>query len=99
MREFVDSLSAEEAARLTYDLHLLEEFGLALGMPHVRPVRGKLWELRSGGRIQRRVLYAAVQGRRIVLLHAFTKKTPRTPPNEIIVAQRRFADYRKRFGE
>jgi phage-related protein len=98
VRDYADSLSAEEAARLTYDLNLLAEFGLDLGMPHVRPVRGKLWELRSGGRIQHRVLYAAVRGRQIVLLHAFTKKTPKTPPGEIAVAERRFTDYQERFG-
>lgn len=86
-----------EAARLTYDLNLLAEFGVDLGMPHVRPVRGKLWELRSGGRIQHRVLYVAVSGRRIVLFHAFVKKTPKTPPGEIAVAERRFADYQKRL--
>lgn len=43
VRDYVDSLSAEEAARLTYDLNLLEEFGLDLGMPDVGPVRDKLW--------------------------------------------------------
>ncbi len=97
MREYVDGLAAEETARLTYDLDLLEEFGLALGMPHVRPVRGKLWELRSGGRIQHRILYVAVRNRQIVLLHAFTKKTPKTPPGEIAAAERRFADYQERW--
>jgi phage-related protein len=98
VRDYGDSLSAEEAARLTYDLDLLEEFGLELGMPHVRLVRGKLWELRSGGRIQYRVLYVAGRGQQIVLLHAFTKKTPKTPPGEIAVAECRFADDRERFG-
>ncbi len=98
LREYLDTLSAEEAARLTDTLRLLEEFGVDLGMPHVRPIRGRLWELRSGGRIQHRVLYVAVSGRRIVLLHAFTKKTPKTPPGEIALAERRLADYHGRFG-
>lgn len=98
VREYVDSLAADEAARLTDDLSLLAEFGLGLGMPHVRPVRGKLWELRSRGRLQHRVLYVAVRGRQIVLLHAFSKKTSKTPSAEIAVAERRFADYQERFS-
>jgi phage-related protein len=99
VREFLDRLSPDEAAKVTVDLDLLEEFGIELGMPHVRPVRGKLWELRIHGRLQHRVLYVAVTGRRLVLLHAFTKKSPKTPLDEIALAERRFAEYRERFGE
>jgi phage-related protein len=93
VREYLDDLSAHEAARVTFDLDLLEEFGIALGAPHVRYIRRGLWELRTGGRIQHRVLYAAVSGRRMVLLHAFTKRTPRTPAAEIAVAADRLTDY------
>lgn len=98
VRDDVDSLSAEDAACLADDLILLAEFGLHLGKPHVRPMRGMLWVLRSGGRIWHRVLYVAVRGRQLVLLHASTKKTPKTPPGEIAVAERRFADYQGRIG-
>lgn len=99
VREYLDGLSAREAARVTFDLDLLEEFGLALRAPHVRNIRGKLWELRTGGRIQHRVLYAAASEKRLVLLHAFTKKTPRTPVGDIAVAERRLADYLERSAE
>ncbi|HEY8884874.1 MAG TPA: type II toxin-antitoxin system RelE/ParE family toxin [Chloroflexota bacterium] len=34
----------------------------------------------------------------MILLHAFTKKTPKTPSREIAVAERRLADYQERFG-
>jgi len=98
VREYLDRLSAAEAAKVLTDLDLLAAFGLELGMPHVRPVQGKVWELRSVGRVQHRVLYAAVSGRRLVLLHAFTKKTPKTPASEIDLAEHRFADYQARYG-
>jgi phage-related protein len=42
------------------------------------------------------VLYFAASGRRLVLLHAFTKKTPRTPRGEIAMAERRLDDYQDR---
>lgn len=96
VREYLDGLNATEAAKVLIDLDLLAEFGLDLGMPHVRPLRGKVWELRSIGRIQHRVLYAAVRGHRLVLLHAFSKKTQATPAREIDLAERRFADYQAR---
>jgi phage-related protein len=37
-----------------------------------------------------------VSGRRFVLLHAFTKKTQKTPAAEIETAKRRMADYLER---
>jgi len=98
VRQYIDSLSVQEAARLSVELDLLEEFGVALGMPHVRPLRGKLYELRVRGRIQHRVLYVATTGQHLVLLHAFTKKTQATPRKEIDLAERRWNDYQARLG-
>ncbi|MDI3342086.1 MAG: type II toxin-antitoxin system RelE/ParE family toxin [Sphaerobacter sp.] len=65
---------------------------------HVEHVRGDIWELRITGRIHHRVLYVTVTGRRIVALHAFTKKRMRAPDREIETAERRLADWRERYG-
>jgi phage-related protein len=56
--------------------------------PPGRSRRRKLWELReeSGTNIYR-ILYFMASGRRIVLLHAFQKKTRKTPRREIEVAR------------
>jgi phage-related protein len=67
-----------------------------LGAPKVKHLQGKLWELRSRGRVQHRVLYVAIVERRLLILHAFTKKTPRTPPQEIQTALARWQDYQAR---
>jgi phage-related protein len=56
----------------------------------------KLWELRVVGRLQHRILYFAASERRLVLLHAFTKKTSRTSRTEIDIARRRVADHLRR---
>lgn len=98
VREYLTGLTASEGARVTSGIDLLEIFGLALGMPHVRSVGGKLWELRIRGQVQHRVLYFAATGGRLVLLHAFTKKTSQTPPAELRTAKRRMADYVERMG-
>ena len=99
VREYIRELDADERARVTYDLDLLETFGLELRAPHVRALGNKLWELRTRGRTQHRVVYFAASGQRLVLLHAFTKRTPKAPPAEIDLAQRRLADFLVRERE
>lgn len=65
-----------------------------LGMPHIRPIDGDLWELRLRGKEGiGRVLYVALTGRRLVMLHAFVKKTPTTPRRAIAVALRRLKEW------
>jgi phage-related protein len=55
--------------------------------PHERPLRDKLWEMRMSGRDGiARAIYMAMRGRRIVILHAFVKKTQKTPPQAIRLA-------------
>lgn len=96
VREYLDDLDARDAAAVTYSLDLLAEFGTALGAPHTKHLRGKVWELRSKGRVQHRVLYFAAVGRTLVALHAFTKKSQQTPPGEVTIALDRLADYEAR---
>jgi len=77
--EFIESLPPKARARIRWTLNLFSEFGLQLGMPYSRPVRGKIWELRiKSGRSIYRIFYFAHQGR-FVLLHAFQKKGQKTP--------------------
>lgn len=58
---------------------LLMEFGPKVGMPHSRAMRGGLFELRAhGGEGIGRAMYCSPTGQRIVLLHAFIKKTQST---------------------
>jgi len=71
-------------------LELLMEFGPSLRMPHSRSLGGELFELRPRGHEGiGRALYCFVIGRRVVVLHAFVKKTQRTPMRELKLARRR----------
>ena len=59
-------------------------------MPTCRPLGDGLWEVRSnlsGGTISS-VIFCIVSGD-MVLLHGFIKKTQRTPPQDIVLAQKR----------
>lgn len=94
--EYLDGVGAKEAERIVFSLGLLREFGLNLGAPYVKNIRGKLWELRITGGNQHRVLCFATSGKCFVLLHAFTKKTGKTPSSEIKTAEQRMNEYLNR---
>jgi phage-related protein len=69
----------------------IEAAGLErIGHPHVRHLRGKLWEMRLNGRDGiGRAIYVTATGRRVVVLHAFTKKTQKTPKTALVLAEQR----------
>lgn len=96
VKDFVDGLSGGEAARVSWALDLLEQMGIVLGAPHVRHMGDKLWELRVVGGLQHRVFYFATSERRLILVHAFTKKSSRTARAEIEIAKRRMTDHLRR---
>ena len=78
-------------------LHLagmLEEFGPhRVGLPHVGPLEGKLWEIRLAGRNTiARAIYFAATGRRLVVVRLFVKKSQQTPRRELVLAARRMKE-------
>jgi len=94
VEEFLDRLPAGDRARIDHTIGLLKEFGLQLSLPYVKHLEGKLWELRVwAGRKAYRVIYFAFTGQRFILLHAFLKKTQKTPRKEIAIAERRLVDF------
>lgn len=84
-------LPADMQARFLHIAELLENFDPQhVGMPHIRPLEGKLWEMRMQGRDGiARAVYAAIQGRRLLVLHVFVKKTQTTPRSALETARKR----------
>ena len=74
----------------------IESVGLErIGQPHVKHLQDKLWEMRFGGRDGiARAIYVTAIGRRIVVVHAFVKKTQKTPRAAIELAERRAKEIR-----
>ena len=67
----------------------MELYGPDLGMPHTRSMGEGLFELRlKAAEGIARVFYCTMIGKRIVMLHQFTKKTEKTPPKELAIARR-----------
>ena len=60
------------------------------GHPHVKHLRGKLWEMRFNGRDGIAwAIYVAVVGQRVIVVHAFVKKSQTTPKAALALAERR----------
>jgi phage-related protein len=87
----VEELPADMRARLLYISLLIEEFGLErVREPHVKHVRGALWQMRLKGKDGiSRALYVTALGQRVVVVRVFVKKTQKTPNQEIELALKR----------
>jgi phage-related protein len=86
--DWLEKLDSHERLKIGEDLQTLQ-YRWPLGMPLVRSLGKGLWELRTKlpTRISRIIF--VVQGGYIILLHGFIKKTEKTPPREIAIAQER----------
>jgi phage-related protein len=88
VREWLRSLSPSDRRTLGEDIRTVE-YGWPIGMPVCRSMGDGLHEVRTrldGNRIAR-VLFYVDQRQRMVLLHAFIKKTQATPQADLILAR------------
>jgi phage-related protein len=89
-----DQLTAQPADIRASFRRIVELIG-AVGLekvrePYVKHLEGPLWEMRMKGKDGiARAAYVTAKGRRVVVVHVFTKKTPKTPRREIETALRR----------
>lgn len=96
--EFIVNQSPKEQAKILREIDLLEEFGLSLGMPHIKKIQGTedLWELRiKHGSNNFRIFHFCFSGGKFVLLHGIRKTTGRTPVRDINTAENRMKKYLK----
>ena len=74
-------------------VELLMEHGPNLRHPYSRAFGDGLFELRPRGKSGiGRAFYCFCMGRRIVILHAFVKKSRRTPDRELTLARKRMKE-------
>ena len=74
-------------------VELLIEHGPNLRLPHSRAFGGGLFELRPRGKSGiGRAFYCFLVGQRVVVLHAFVKKSQQTPEQEIKLARKRMKE-------
>lgn len=90
----IRDLPPDLQSRFLHVSGMLEQFGpQKVGMPHVRPLEQKLWEMRMKGRDGiARAIYFVATGRRLVVVRVFVKKSQKTPRREIDLALRRMKE-------
>lgn len=93
VREFIDSLSKKQKAKIFRIFLTLQEYGLLSIMPHTKKLIGTpLWEIRILGQDNIRILYITVERNNILVLHGFVKKKRKTPLKEIEIALIRYKE-------
>lgn len=74
----------------------MQVFGPYLGMPFTQAMGGGLTEIRAKGQEGiARAFFCTVVGQEIVILHAFVKKTQKTPQKELTLARKRLKEVRR----
>lgn len=88
VREWLKSLPGEERRLIGEDIKAVQ-YRWPVGMPLVKKLSGKIWEVRTHlpTRIAR-MLFVVREGQ-MVLLHGFIKKTQATPQADIRLAESR----------
>ena len=88
----IDALPDRLLAKFLHIGDMLTELGPhKVTMPHVRHLEGKLWEMRmqAGKGGAGRAIYVAQKGQRLLILHAFVKKSQKTPKRHLETARER----------
>jgi phage-related protein len=93
---YIENLSEKEQAKIYKYIDFLRVNGGYLEEPYSKHIKGKIRELRidfSGNR--HRIFYFAFIKKNIILLHAFLKKTDKTPLSEIQKAENNYCNILK----
>jgi phage-related protein len=97
IKDFLDSLEVSQQVKLLRIIKYIQEFGLSAVLPHIKKLQGvPLWEIRTLGKDNLRILYVVPYKNTVLLLHGFSKKAQKTPAREIRIALIRFEDWKKR---
>ena len=88
----LDKLDATFKAKFLHIAEMLEQFGPKLREPYCKSLGNKLWEIRMKGRPGiARAIYV-VEKNKAVVLHAFVKKTQKTPKKSLDIALTRLKE-------
>ncbi len=97
--EFLDALRAKNLDQDVIKILISMKRVANVGTVETRHLRGDIYEVRASGRDAiYRVLFSSEgrYGQVLLSLEAFSKKTQKTPPAKIKLAEKRLRDWRKR---
>lgn len=89
----IEAWPVDVLADYAHLVELLAKHGPNLRLPHSRAFGDGLFELRPRGRSGiGRAFYCFLLGQRVVVLHAFIKKSQETPDKELKLARKRMKE-------
>lgn len=94
VREWLLTLRKRDRKAIGFDIKTAQ-YGWPIGMPLIRKLEPRLWEVRS--RLKdgvARVIFT-VDGDTMILLHSFIKKSQKTPAADLETARQRLSDIEK----
>ncbi len=88
--EFIDKLQKKDQAKILGCLQSIQELGFNTPRVEFRQIDGKLWEIKIRTSIGGyRIFYMTISKDRMILLHAYQKKSQKAPKKEISIATKR----------
>ena len=88
VHNYVNNLDKSTYSKYIRLIDVLANYGPHINMPYSRKLTTHLSELRTKGKNPIRIIYTLIEGK-YFLLHAFQKKTQKTPTKEIQIAEQR----------
>jgi len=85
VKEFIEEQEIATRAKIGNSIRFLINYGSYVKPPYIKKLQEKLYELRISGKVAIRIFYTLYKSE-YYLLHAFKKKTQKTPTKELKTA-------------
>ncbi len=85
VEDFIKEQDEATHAKVLQSIKLLANNGPFLKPPYIKKLQDKLYELRTSGKVAIRIFYT-IANNEYYLLHAFKKKSQKTPARELKIA-------------
>jgi phage-related protein len=93
VEEYIGNLDVKEKTKVYKYIEVLRMSNGVLDEPYSRHIKDKIRELRVDfSNKKHRIFYFTFINKNIILLHAFLKKTQKTPMREIKIAEENYVD-------
>ncbi len=99
IKDFLEKLTSKQAQKVTWVLNLIEEHEIIPKIYFKKMVNtNDIWEVRiQSGNNSYRLMCFKFKNKFIILTNGFQKKSQKIPRNEILLAEKRKADWLRRF--
>jgi len=83
--EYIQNLNSADGSECWEVIKLLEKYDFNLSAKYLKRMKGikRLWELRVSSSKEHRFFFTVIKENVAIILHAFTKKSQKTPMKEI----------------